>query len=48
LTLKEIGNVVTGVLSRVAKHAVVLHQLFTEPNEFNGKQTFVLKIMTWV
>jgi hypothetical protein len=37
LTLKEIVNVVTAMLSGVAEHAEIMHQFFTEPNQFNEK-----------
>jgi hypothetical protein len=37
LTLKEIVNIVTALLSRVMNHAEIKHQLFTEPSQFNEK-----------
>jgi hypothetical protein len=50
LTLKEIINVATTLLSRVTKqkHAEIMHPLFTEPNQIDQKQTFVLKPMNCV
>lgn len=35
LTLKEMVNVVTALLSRFMNHAEIKHQLFTELSQFN-------------